>query len=221
MDRDDDILELVPPVEEEKPRRRKRLLVLLFLLGVAATVAGYTAYALFTGSASENQTISSGTLALTLGTTGTSGNRLNVNATDIAAGDTMQRSFDLSSSGTIDFNGTPTLTTTASTSSLLDTDGTDGLQMTIDRCSVAWTEGGTPPAYTYTCGGTTSTVLASRAIIGSNIALSNLSDLATAGTTARLRLTVTLPTGAGNTFQNRSSTIVYTFIGTQRAGTNK
>ena len=34
-------------------------------------------------------------------------------------------------------------------------------------------------------------------------------------------MTLTLPSGAGNTLQNQSSTITYTFNGTQRAATNK
>src|SRR5205814_1242190 len=73
---------------------------------------------------------------------------------------------------------------------------------------------------TYTCGGSTSSVLASRAVIGSNLALSNLSST-TAGSTDHLRVTLTLPSGAGNTLQNQSSTISYAFTGTQRAATNK
>src|SRR5207302_1773333 len=77
----------------------------------------------------------------------------------------------LSYSGTISF-GSATLTTNATGSSLLDTDATNGLQLAIDKCSQAWTESG--PPYTYTCGGSTSSVLASRALIGSSIALSNL-----------------------------------------------
>ncbi len=201
--------------------RKSRILPALLLVGGAASIAGLATYATFTSSTSANQSISSGTLALTLGTVGTTGNRLTVNATAVAAGDTIQRSFDLTSSGTIDFSATPTLTTTASPSSLLDTDGTNGLQVTIDRCSAAWTEAGTSPAYTYTCGGTLSTVLASQPVIGSGMSLSNLADLAAAGTTAHLRTTLSLPSGAGNTLQGLSSTITYTFTGTQRAGTNR
>jgi hypothetical protein len=110
-----------------------------------------------------------------------------------------------------------TLTTSATSSSLLDTDATNGLQIAIDKCSQAWTESG--PPYTYTCGGSTSSVLASRALIGSAIALSNLT--LTAGSTDHLRVTVTLPSSADNTLQNKSSTIDYTFTGVQRAGTNQ
>jgi hypothetical protein len=51
--------------------------------------------------------------------------------------------------------------------------------------------------------------------IGSNLGST------TAGATDHLRVTLTLPSGAGNTFQNQSSTITYTFTGTQRTATNK
>ena len=51
------------------------------------------------------------------------------------------------------------------------------------------------------------------------MALSNLT--LTAGTTDHLRVTVTLPSTAGNTFQNLSSTVGYTFTGVQRAGTSQ
>ena len=41
------------------------------------------------------------------------------------------------------------------------------------------------------------------------------------GGTGNLRLTLSLPSSAGNTFQNLASTIQFAFTGTQRAGTNK
>jgi len=202
-----------------KRRRGRKLLYSLAALGAAASIAGMATYATFTSSVSQSQTISSGTVSLNLGATGSAINRLNIGASNIAPGDTMQRSVDLINGGTINM-ASITLTNAATTSSALDTDAVNGLQLTIDKCSQAWTEGGTAPAYTYTCGGTTSTVLASRAIIGTNIALSNLGAL-TAGTTDHLRFTLSFPSAAGNTFQGLTSTIQYTFTGTQRAGTNQ
>jgi predicted ribosomally synthesized peptide with SipW-like signal peptide len=189
----------------------RKLLLSIAVLGSAASIAGLGTFATFTSSTSTSHTIASGTLSLT-----TPVSRLGTGASPIAAGDTMQRAIDLSYSGTISF-GSVTLTTSATSSSLLDTDATNGLQIAIDRCSQAWTESG--PPYTYTCGGSSSSVLASRALIGSAIALSNLT--LTAGSTDHLRVTVTLPSSADNTLQNKSSTIDYTFTGVQRAGTNQ
>src|SRR5436190_15953687 len=184
-----------------------KLLATVALLGAAASIAGLGTYATFTSSTSQSHAISSGTVTIALGATGASTNRLNIGASALAPGDTIQRSVDLTNSGSLDL-ASVTLTTTASPSSQLDTDATNGLQMVIDKCSQAWTEAG--PPYTYTCGGTTSSVLASRQVIGSNLALSNLSSL-TNGSTDHLRVTLTLPSGAGNTLQNQSSTISYAF----------
>jgi spore coat-associated protein N len=199
--------------------QRRKLLVSLAIVAAAASIAGLGTFATFTSSTSASQNVSSGTVTIALGATGASTNRLTVGASNIAPGDTIQRSVDLINSGSIDLSGI-TLTTSATASSLLDTDATNGLQMVIDRCSNAWTEGGVAPAYTYTCSGTTSTVLASRAVVGSNLTLSNLTAL-TNGVTDHLRVTLSFPSAAPNSFQNQSSTIQYTFTGTQRAGTNK
>ncbi len=189
----------------------RKVLLSIAVLGSAASIAGVGTFATFTSSTSTSHTIASGTLSLTAPV-----NRLGTGASPIAAGDTMQRAIDLSYSGTISF-GSATLTTSATSSSLLDTDATNGLQIAIDKCSQAWTESG--PPYTYTCGGSTSSVLASRALIGSSIALSSLT--LAAGSTDHLRVTVTLPSSADNTLQNKSSTIDYNFTGVQRAGANQ
>ena len=189
-----------------------KVIASIALVCAAAAIAGLGTFATFTSSTSTSHTIASGTLSLTSGPT----NRLGTGASTIAAGDSMQRAIDLNYAGSISF-GSATLTTSASASSALDTDTTDGLHIAIDKCSVAWTESG--PPYTYTCGGSTSTVLASSPVIGSNVALSNLT--LTAGSTDHLRVTVTLPSTAGNTFQNLSSTVGYTFTGVQRAGTSQ
>ena len=195
----------------------KKLLATIAVLGAAASIAGLGTYATWTSTTSQSHTISTGTVTISLGATGAATNRLNIGASGLVPGDTLQRSVDLTNSGSIDL-ASVTLTTSAAPSSLLDTDGTNGLQMVIDRCSQAWTEAG--PPYTYTCGGTTSSVLASRAVIGSNMTLSNLGST-THGATDHLRVTLTLPNGADNSFQNQSSTITYAFTGTQRAATNQ
>jgi predicted ribosomally synthesized peptide with SipW-like signal peptide len=186
----------------------QKIVASIAVLGAAAAIAGLGTFATFTSSTSASHTIASGTLSLTAPFS-----RLGTGASPIAAGDTMQRAIDLNYAGSIAFSAV-TLTTSASPSSLLDTDATNGLQLVIDKCSIAWTESG--PPYTYTCGGSTSSVLGSRALIGTDLALSNLT--LTAGATDHLRATITFPSAAGNTFQNQSSTLSYAFTGTQRAG---
>src|SRR5437899_5632607 len=197
--------------------RGRKLLLTVAVLGATTHCWGLGTFATFTRSTSASHTVASGTVTIALGATGASTNRLNVDATAIAPGDTIQRSVDLIDQGTLNL-ASVTLTTTATTSSVLDTDATNGLQMVIDKCSQAWTESG--PPYTYTCGGSTSSVPSSRAVIQTRVTLSNLNSLTT-GNTDHLRVTLTFPSGAGNSFQNKSSTIQYTFTGTQRAGTDK
>ena len=199
-----------------RARPSRRILGTVAVLGGAALALGSGAYATFTDTQSAPPPISSGTVSLAPIGTSAANNRLSVGATNVAAGDTLQRAVDIKDTGTIAL-GSLTLTTTATTSSLLDTDATNGLQLTIDKCSVAWTESG--PPYTYTCGGTTSTVLASASVIGSNFSLSNIT--LTAGTDNYARVTLTLPGSSGNTFQNLTSVINFGFTATQRAGASQ
>ena len=194
----------------------RKLLASIAVLGAAASIAGLGTFATFTSSTSASHTVSSGTVTIALGATGASTNRLTVGASGIAPGDTIQRAVDLQNTGNQNL-ASITLTTTASPSSVLDTDTTKGLQLVIDKCSQAWTESG--PPYTYTCGGTTTSVRASVPVIGSALALSNLSAL-TATQTDHLRVTMTFPASADDTFQNKTSTITFTFNGTQRTAGN-
>lgn len=197
-------------------RARRKLLLPLAGFALGAVVAGTGAFATWTANTSASNTLASGTVLIALGNTGASTNRLTVNASGLVPGDTVQRSFNLSNTGSQDL-ASVALTTTASPSSLLDTDTTNGLQMVVDRCSVAWTESGSSPAFTYTCSGSTSTVISSRPVIQSALTMSGLSAL-TAGGTDYLRLTLTFPSSAGASFQGLSSTLTYSFLGTQRAG---
>ena len=197
--------------------RRREVLVPLVTFAVGALLAGTGAVATWTANSSANNTLATGTVQIALGNTGASTNRLTLNASGLVPGDTVQRSFNLTNTGSQDL-ASVALSTSASPSSLLDTDTTNGLQMVIDRCSVAWTESGSSPAFTYTCGGSTSTSVSSRPVIQSALTMNNLGML-TAGATDYLRLTLTFPSGAGATFQGLSSTLTYSFLGTQRAGT--
>ena len=192
----------------------------LALVGTAAGVAGLGTYGAFTSSTSASTEVSSGTVAVTLGTSGAA-NRLSVAATGLVPGDTVQRAVTLTNATGNQALAGITLTTLATTTSKLDTDPTLGLQLAIDNCSVPWTEAGTAPAYAYTCaGGTITQVLASRAVIGAGLPLTGLTSMA-AGNTDNLRVTLSLPGAADNTFQAKSSAIDLSFTGTQRSGASK
>ena len=197
--------------------RRRKALLALGALGLGAVLAGTGALATWTATTSASNTVAAGTVVIALGNTGASTNRLTVNASGLVPGDTVQRSFDITNTGSQDL-ASVALTTSASPSSLLDTDTTNGLQMVIDRCSVAWTESGSSPAFSYSCSGSTTTIVSSRAVIQSALTMAGLSALTAAGSD-HLRLTLTFPGTAGSSFQGLSSTLTYSFLGTQRAGT--
>lgn len=170
----------------------------------------------FASSTSGSQSVGSGTVVIALGT-GT-GNPIGVVATNVVPGDTIQRAVTLANTGTSDLSGV-SLTTTATPSSKLDTDTTNGLKLKIESCSVAWVAVAPTSAPTYTCAGTTTTVLASQAVIGANTALTTAA--VTHGVTDNMRVTLTLPTTADDTFQGLSSTVGFAFTGTQRAAGNR
>lgn len=198
---------------------RTKLLGSAAAIGTAASVAGLGTFGTFTSTTAASTPTTSGTVVIALGSAGTAANRLTVGASGLVPGDTVQRAFSLANTGNQALSSV-TLATTAAPSSLLDTDATNGLQLLVQSCSTSWTEGGSALAYTYTCSGTSSTVLSTRPVIGSNLALAGLSSL-TPGSSDNLLATLSFPTAAGNTFQGLSSTISFAFTGTQRPGTNK
>ncbi|MBW3651620.1 MAG: M73 family metallopeptidase [Actinobacteria bacterium] len=208
----------------------KKALLSLGAVGVAASMAGLGTFATFNDSTSASQAVSSGTVDINLGAAGTADNRLTIGATGLVPGDTVQRRAKVSNAGSENLASVvlTTVDTTTDPDTVLTTDAINGLQVKIERCTGAlgWKESATP--YTYTCdatlagdnAGVRSVVLASRAVIGSNMALSGMQAL-TAGNTDDMVVTLSLPSTADNTFQNKSATVEYTFTGTQRTGTNK
>ena len=188
------------------------------LLAAAAGVAGMGTYGGFTTSTSASAAVKAGIVKFDVGAAGAS-NRLSVAANGAVPGDTIQRAVTLSNSGDQSLTSI-TLTTVASPSSKLDTDAGNGLQMKIDSCPVAWTEAGTAPSFTYTCSGTTTAVLASRGVTGNAMPLSGLTSV-TAGQTDFLRVLLTVPSTADNTFQGLTSTMSFSFDAIQRGAASK
>ena len=79
-------------------------------------------------------------------------------------------------------------------------------------------QSGTFYEWTYTCSGTTTTVLADRAISGTGMTLSNLT--LTAGASNHLRFSISLP-GPSTTVEGKVSGVTYTFNASQRAATEQ
>lgn len=196
-----------------------KVLASTVLLGAAASVAGLGTFGTFTSTTSASASVASGTVKIAVGAAGSAANRLSVAAAGLVPGDTVSRAVTLSNTGDQALAGIG-LTTAASTSSKLDTDATMGLQLSIDACSVPWTEAAATTGYTYTCSGSQTAVLASRAVVGSAPSLGSLNAL-TPGKSDNLVVKMTLPDAADNTFQGLSSTITFAFSGTQRGATTR
>jgi spore coat-associated protein N len=224
-----------------KDYRKIGLSIALLLAAAAALIGG--AFATFTSTVTAGpQAITSGTIKLAVGPV----NDAATGATNIAAGDTIAREADLNSTGATIADKEITLKFSAPiTTSKLDTDATNGLQVSVQACSVAWTRTkveAPPPAFKYTCGGVESAVKINGAATASVSALETtaepltpLNSLATGGKDF-LVFTLELPEGApgdlskvaactgvaGGTvttedLQGCSSTLTYTFQATQRA----
>jgi spore coat-associated protein N len=189
---------------------KRKALLSVAALGASTAVMVTGTYAAFTASASRGHQVTTGVPVLTLGTVGTVANRLGVDAIGLAPGSAVYRTFDLSNTGTTNFT-TLTATTEVTTSSILDTDTVNGLQAQLESCSVAWTESGTTPNYTYSCSGTRKTVFALRPVTMSNVPLTGLASLNGSGTD-HLMVTEQLPVTADNSFINKMTALTYTFV---------
>ncbi len=197
-----------------------KVLASVALVAAAAGVAGLGTYGSFTSTTSASATVTAGTVKVALGQAGAT-NRFSVAATGLVPGDTIQRAVTLSNTGNQDL-GSLSLTTSAAddleqarhrrrqraaAEHRLLLDGLDrgghraGLHLHLQRRP-------------------TSVVLASRPVVGANVALTNLTSL-TSGKTDNLRVNLAFPTTADNTFQGLSSVINFDFTGTQRAATNR
>jgi hypothetical protein len=190
----------------------KKVIGSLGIIGAAAAVAGMGTFGNFTASTTPTSTtVNSGTLSISLSQQGYA---IPATTSNFLPGDSMTRAVNLVNNGGSPL-GSVSLGVTAGAPSVLTTDVSNGLQLAVKSCSVAWTQGGTAQAPTYTCSGTTSTV-ASGPVVG-NSTLPGLNSLG-AGGTDYLTFSISLPTSAGNTFQGLSAPLTLTFTGVQATG---
>ena len=133
----------------------------LGIIGAAAAVAGMGTFGTFTDSTTPvATTIASGTLSIDVTQQGYS---VPVTTSNFVPGDSMTRAVNLVNDGSAAL-GSVTLASTVQTPSILTTDATNGLQLAVKSCSVAWTQGGTAQAPTYTCSGTERTLATGPAV---------------------------------------------------------
>src|SRR5437764_14499227 len=124
-----------------RPALTPKLLASTAVVGAAAAIAGLGTYATWTSSTpAQNQTVSAGTVQIALGST----NRLTTNATGLVPGDIVERAVDLDgpSSG-VSGIGSISLGVSVGSSTLLDSDTTNGLHINVDSCPSSSTVNGT------------------------------------------------------------------------------
>jgi len=146
------------------------------------------------------------TVLIALGKPGKA-NSLSLSAANLAAGDWIQRPFDVVNKGKKPLS-TLALTVTASPSSALDSDPVNGLQLQIDRCRKAWKFD--KQTRQYACASAVIPVVSTRPVLGTDIVLENIDDIRRRKGKARLLLTLTLPAAAPNALQGQMSTLTYT-----------
>jgi spore coat-associated protein N len=218
---------------------RKRILLTLGILALMATAVSAGSFALFTAStAVPNELFSTGTLSI-----GASPTSAIASLTNMLPGDTVSGLETLTNTGTEDLTSyqlvTAVTAATPTNPNVLTSDTTNGLHVWIQRCSAAWT--GTGAAAT--CGASVSNVvgtsgapvsivgtysLSSNAFCTTNAAVTaairtargTTCDPAITGGVDYLKVRVSLPSSADNTFQTLSSTLSFTFSGNQANSAN-
>ena len=187
-----------------------RLLGTVGVVGAAAAVAGLGTFGTFTDSTTPvSAPVQAGVVSI--GLTAADGSAsVPLDFTGIVAGGSVTQAINLVNDGGTALAGV-TMATTATTSSLLDTDRVDGLQLSVRSCSVAWTGS--------TCTGDLRAVLGSGPVLR-DLPLTNPFSLAI-GATDHLAVTATLPASAGDAFKGQTSRLSMTFTATQRDGLDR
>lgn len=185
------------------------------------TLAGAGVYSALTATANNTtaESVTSGTLKLTLGAE-TGAVALSTAVPAMAPGDVSNRYVVLTNGGTLDGKALG-IQVGDGAATVLSTSATKGLSLTVTACSVAWAP------TTGVCAGTTTTYLAKTALssLASRTAFTGpVNPVAGSAVSLQLSLSLdatettvngTLPAG---TAQGLTSTLTYTFTEDQRVG---
>jgi hypothetical protein len=193
----------------------RRILGSIGIIGAAAAVAGLGTFGTFTVSTSVNTTMTSGTLSIDVGAPGGIKKTVPVLTSGFLPGDSLSRALNLENTGNVALSSVH-LANSASPSGPLVTDAVNGLQLTLERCSRAWTAGGTTQLPTYTCAGTRTISYTGPAITTAPLSAPN--SLAPGGED-NLVFTLSLPSTAGNDMQALGATVNLAFTAAQAPGT--
>jgi len=181
-------------------------------VGAAAAVAGMATFGDFTDSTSPvNTKVDAGVVSIDVSSPGGSA-VVPFSGGMMLAGDSRSHLVDLVNDGTTPLSSV-TLKSWATSSSILDRDPVNGLQLKVESCSVAWNAAGASP----TCAGTVRTYVNSTIIV-TDVPMTDSAALA-AGAVDHLKLTASLPVSAsGDDFEGATSALNFQFIASQRTG---
>jgi hypothetical protein len=201
-----------------RDRRNGRTLIAASFGVGALALTGAGVYAGLNAVATGTETVNSGTLKLVLGN-GTGSSGFGQTYSDLAPGDTVNTYVDVTDTGTIAARNM-VLGVIGTGSTLLTTDATKGLHVTVQSCALAWASG--------SCLSPTTVV--------NNVAVATLSSTpasvvsgAVSKTAYHYKITTTLPDSSetttngtlpASTIQNLSTTLTFTFDEAQRAAAN-
>ncbi|CAB5240965.1 unannotated protein [freshwater metagenome] len=187
-------------------------------LGVASSTVGANLNA--TSFNTSANSIASGTLKLVQLDNGVG---FSTPISNMVPGDTVNRYVKYTNSGTLAAKAL-TVKVADSLSTLLTTDGTKGLQVTISNCSVAWTPG------TGACSGTTTSLLTSTSLLSLKSTAGSLdSGSIASGAVYNLKFSLNLPSSntettvngvlPASTIQDLSASLTWTLEELQRDST--
>jgi hypothetical protein len=187
----------------------KKLVGTVAVLSSAAAMAGLATFGDFAQTTTPVDTaVDSGVVSIAL--TPAAQAAVPYVAGGLLPGDSNTVAMDLVNDGNVDLSSV-TLKSVATLSSVLDSDPVNGLQMNLRSCSQAWDVVG--PAYS--CAGSVTNIYSGRVVL--DRALPDAAGLRP-GAVDHLLATVSLPTSAGNAYQNAVSSLRFIFTGVQRGG---
>jgi hypothetical protein len=198
---------------EAAPARRRtaaRVVASLGVLGVTVAIAGLGTFGSFTDStAPVESNVATGVLSINLSPAAT-GATVPVGTGGLMPGDSSATPFDLVNDGDVAWKSV-TLTSWATTSSLLDSDPVNGLQLTVESCSTAWDAAGS----SYVCGGAVRELYSGPIVM--EAALEGAASLQP-GRVDHLLTTISFPSAAGDAHENEVSELAFSFTAVQRDG---
>jgi predicted ribosomally synthesized peptide with SipW-like signal peptide len=182
----------------------------LGVVGAAAAVAGMGTFGSFTDSTTPVDTnVDTGTISINLSPAAMYAT-VPVTTGGFLPGDSSSTPFDVANDRDVAWESV-TFTSWATTSSVLDSDPVNGLQLTLASCSTSWTVVGSG----YACGGDVQEFYSGPIVL--DRALADAASL-TPGGVDHLLATIDFPASAGDQHKNKISELAFTFTAVQRDG---